>query len=196
MASCKAFNVLDVSRTSDRPRPRFGVPPAREMAAWLGRLHGRPGIPFRQRTARHSSGHRWTALIATREPYAGRRSASHPSAPRQAACSGRSLWSMPSLRAGAHLRHPRGASAQSALSSGLCLQEARPNPSGITARRYQNFRRALELLEAVDPRRSFSADRDLLADLAEEMLLTRADQPVGKRARRVTDCLVRLVETG
>jgi len=28
------------------------------------------------------------------------------------------------------------------------------------------------------------------------MLLTRAAQPVGKRLRRVTDCLVRLVETG
>jgi hypothetical protein len=66
----------------------------------------------------------------------------------------------------------------------------------MTARRYQNFRRALELLNAVDPRRSFSADRDLLADLAEEMLLTRGDQRVGRRARRVTDCLVRLVKTG
>jgi len=32
--------------------------------------------------------------------------------------------------------------------------------------------------------------------MAEEMLLTRAAQPVGKRPRRVTDCLVRLVETG
>jgi hypothetical protein len=36
----------------------------------------------------------------------------------------------------------------------------------------------------------------MLGDLAEEMLLTRADHPIGKRARRVTDCLVRLVETG
>jgi hypothetical protein len=66
----------------------------------------------------------------------------------------------------------------------------------MTARRHLNYWRALELLSAVDPRRSFSSDRDLLADLAEEMLLSRADQPVGKRARCGTDCLVRLVENG
>jgi hypothetical protein len=66
----------------------------------------------------------------------------------------------------------------------------------MNARRYQNFRRALELLSAIDPRRSVSSDRDLLADLAEEMLLTRAGQPVGKQARSATDCLVRLVESG
>jgi hypothetical protein len=65
----------------------------------------------------------------------------------------------------------------------------------MTTRRYLNFRRALELLNAVEPR-SFSEDRELLADLAEEMLLTREDQPVGKRARSVTECLVRLVESG
>jgi hypothetical protein len=66
----------------------------------------------------------------------------------------------------------------------------------MTSERYRNYRRALELIEAVDPRRSVSPDRDLLTDLAEEMLLVRADQPVGKQARRVTDCLARLVETG
>ena len=66
----------------------------------------------------------------------------------------------------------------------------------MTSERYRNYRRALELIEAVDPRRSFSADRDLLADLAEEMLLIRADEPIGKQARRVTECLARLVESG
>jgi len=65
----------------------------------------------------------------------------------------------------------------------------------MTSRRYLNYRRALDLLDAVDPLR-FSADRDLLADLAEELLLTRADQPVGKQATQAGGCLVRLVETG
>jgi hypothetical protein len=66
----------------------------------------------------------------------------------------------------------------------------------VTARRYQSYRHALNLLSTIEPGRAFSADRDLIADLAEEMLLTRADQPVGQRARRATDCLARLVETG
>jgi len=66
----------------------------------------------------------------------------------------------------------------------------------MNARRYRSYCRALELLSAVDPRRSYPADRELLADLAEEMLLARADQPTGKRARHATECLVRMVETG
>jgi hypothetical protein len=45
----------------------------------------------------------------------------------------------------------------------------------VTARRHRNYRRALDLIAAVDPLWLSSRGRACLEDRAEEMLLTRAE---------------------
>jgi hypothetical protein len=47
--------------------------------------------------------------------------------------------------------------------------------ANVTARRYRNYRRALDLIAAVDPLWLSSAGRALLDDRAEELLLSRAE---------------------
>lgn len=66
----------------------------------------------------------------------------------------------------------------------------------MTTRRYLNYRRALDLIQALDTHLVCSEDRLFLADVAEELLLCRAEQPVGAQADRLGDCLGRLVDTG
>jgi hypothetical protein len=47
----------------------------------------------------------------------------------------------------------------------------------VTARRHRNYRRALDLIAAIDPLWLSSPDRARLEDRVEEMLLTTAEDP-------------------
>ncbi len=68
----------------------------------------------------------------------------------------------------------------------------------MNTRRYLNYRRALDLLEALDPQLVSAEDRGCLTDLAEELLLSRGvdEAELWRATGRVADVLARLVETG
>jgi hypothetical protein len=66
----------------------------------------------------------------------------------------------------------------------------------VTTQRYLNYRRALDLLQVVDPHLVAAEDRLTLADVAEELLLTPSGQPAGATTTRLARCLGGLVETG